>query len=123
MDHVTDISSLLEIYEDVTDHSHDLRTDTYIHVPGPRENPDVSAGPPCSIGEFVSYPLTLCLGVGFAPKMDAAPQMSVKKKRRRPSELRASTHDLLIRITFIMEYIPICIVVRHGITPACGLSV
>lgn len=68
MDHETDISSLLEIYEEVTDHSHDLRTDTYIHVPGPRENLDVSAGPPCSIGEFVSYPPTLCLGVGFAPK-------------------------------------------------------
>lgn len=63
MDHETDISSLLEIYEEVTDHSHDLRTDTYIHVPGPRENLDVSAGPPCSIGEFVSYPPTLCLGV------------------------------------------------------------
>jgi hypothetical protein len=65
-DHVTDISSLREIYAGVTDQSHDLRAGTYIHVPGPRENPDASAGPACSVGEFVSYPLTLSLGVGFA---------------------------------------------------------
>lgn len=66
MDHVTDISSLREIYTGVTDQCHDLRADTCIHVPGPPENPDARAGPACSIGKFVSYPPTLSLGVGFA---------------------------------------------------------
>ena len=75
-----DISSLREIYAGVTDQSHDLRADMYIHLPGRRENPDASAGPACSIGEFVSYPLTLSLGVGFAPKNGCGSQMSVKKK-------------------------------------------
>lgn len=93
MDHVTDRSSLREIYAGVTDHSHDLRADTYIHVPRPRENPGASAGPACSIDEFVSYPLTLCLGVGFAPKWMRSP---IERQEENVEGLRGSGRPRMI---------------------------
>lgn len=65
VDNVTDISSLREICADVTDQCQ-IWGDTYILVPGPRENPGARRGPACSIGEFVSCQLTLSLGVSFA---------------------------------------------------------